>query len=68
MDLNPSTSLRAGAGLTQTFSDGTNHYSYAVDRIEAKTSDVTSLPPLKFPTRFDILESNDFGRSSPHSK
>ena len=33
MDLNPSTSLRAGAGFTQALNDGTNSYIYGVGRI-----------------------------------
>ena len=33
MDLNPSTSLRAGSGLTQALSDGTNAYIYGNGRI-----------------------------------
>ena len=33
IDLNPSTSLRAGSGLTQALSDGTNNYIYGLGRI-----------------------------------
>ncbi|MCJ7434768.1 MAG: hypothetical protein MUO77_14880 [Anaerolineales bacterium] len=33
LDLNPSTSFRAGSGLTQVLSDGTNTYTYGLGRI-----------------------------------
>jgi hypothetical protein len=33
LDLNPSASLRAGAGLTQVLDDGTNTYVYSLGRI-----------------------------------
>ncbi len=39
MDLNPSTSLRAGAGLTQALSDGTNTYLYGLERIAQINAD-----------------------------
>ncbi len=39
MDLNPSTSLRAGAGLTQALSDGTNAHLYGISRISQSNVD-----------------------------
>jgi len=44
LDLNPSTRLRAGSGLTQVLSDGTNTYLYGNGRISQFSIDNSQLP------------------------
>ncbi|OGO29173.1 MAG: hypothetical protein A2Z16_00800 [Chloroflexi bacterium RBG_16_54_18] len=62
MDLNPSTSLRAGVGLTQALSDGTNTYLYGLERIAQVNAGLTPTPSASWAPR-----KKRTGKASPKS-